>query len=112
MACLSELRKTDDEYFEIQAALKYIFTFCRDRGVDEGEAQQLIRIQFGKLELIDSTRFPEIKTWFNHNWHRKTQILEPAYHEVLMRSNDMGYANWFINEEKKNNPATTFTGQE
>lgn len=112
MACLAELRKNDDEYLEIQVALRYIFTFCRDRGVDEGEVQQLIRRQFGKLELIDSSKFPEIKTWFNHNWHRYLQIICPAYHERLMRTNDMGYANWFTNEEKKNNPTEQFKGQE
>lgn len=62
---------------------------------DEGEVQMVMAKQFGKAVLhMSAEEMRKGKKWLENNHFRKTRILQPDYHQELMKTENE-YSKWF-----------------
>jgi hypothetical protein len=105
-----------DQWDALQNKIKEIFEKTMEFAIDPGEVQILIVKQFGKRLLkIDESNYDAIISWFNNNWFRKTQILQPEYHRAIMESTAetggfIEYKNWFNAHDRQHKVSEHYAG--
>lgn len=77
--------RDDSRYIEFSQRLKSIQLFCENKHVDLGEALIMINKTFGWVwDTIPYCKLEEVKQWFENNWFRVHQILEPEKHAAIL----------------------------